>query len=101
VRRIKVFHGAVWREAYRRQLASRYGKARIGERKAVVEHVFGTLRYWMGQIPLKLRGLRKVQTEIDLYTAGYNLKRWFGLGHFQELMGEVTGWPGAVDLQPG
>lgn len=101
VRQIKVFHGAVWRETYRRQLASRYGQARIAERKTVVEHVFGTLRYWMGQIPLKLRGLRKVQTEIDLYAAGYNLKRWFGLGPFRELMAEVTGWQGAATLGPG
>lgn len=101
VRKLTVFHGARWRAAYARQLSSRYGKARIAERKAVVEHVFGTLRYWMGQIPLKLRGLQKVQTEIDLYTAGYNLKRWVGLGSFQELMAEVTTWQGVADLQPG
>jgi len=101
VRQLTVFHGAAWREAYRRQLASRYGKARIAERKSIVEHVFGTLRYWMGQIPLKLRGLRKVQTEIDLYAGGYNLKRWFELGPFRELMAEITGWQGSASLQPG
>jgi hypothetical protein len=72
----------------------RYEKARI------VEHVFGTLRYWMGQIPLHLRELRKVQTEIDLYAAGYNLKRWFSLGSFGELMEEITNWDGSVISQP-
>lgn len=101
IRTMRVFHGAQWRYSYSRQLAGRYGKERIAERKGVVEHVFGTLRYWMGQIPLKLRGLKKVQTEIDLYAAGYNLKRWFGLGEFKELMVEITRWQPAGSLPPG
>jgi len=92
VRTLTVFHGAEWREEYRRQLTSRYGRERIAERKTLVEHPFGTLRYWMGQIPLKLRGLKKVQTEINLYTAGYNLKRWSGLASFEELMEQVNRW---------
>jgi len=40
-----------------------------------VEHVFGVLKCWMGKIPLLLRGKEKVQTEINLYTTAYNLKR--------------------------
>jgi transposase len=100
VRHVSVFHGAQWRHGYARQVGSRYGKARIAERKGIVEHVFGTLRYWMGQIPLKLRGLRKVQTEMDIYAAGYNLKRWFGLGNFQELMDEITKWDGSPAPRP-
>jgi hypothetical protein len=55
----------------------------------------------MGQIPLKLRGRRKVQTEIDLYTAGYNLKRWFGLGTFKELKNEITNWLPKMNIEPG
>jgi len=99
VRTLTVFHGAEWRETYRRQLASRYGRERIAERKTLVEHPFGTLRYWMGQLPLKLRGLKKVQTEINLYTAGYNVKRWSGLGGFKELMDQVNRWFPAKVLQ--
>ena len=45
------------------------------KRASVVEHVFGRIRYWMGQIPLLLRGEDKVQTGIDLYTTAYNFKR--------------------------
>ena len=101
VRTLTVFHGAEWREQYKRQLASRYGRERIAERKGLVEHVFGTLRYWMGQIPLKLRGLAKVQTEINLYTAGYNIKRWTGLAPFGELMKEINSWDPTPTLQPG
>jgi transposase len=100
VRQLRVFHGAEWRHCYKQQLASRYGKARTRERKSIVEHVFGTVRYMMGQIPLKLRGLRKVQTEIDLYAGGYNLKRWFGLGTFKELKNEITSWSSKLNLQP-
>lgn len=102
VRMLTVFHGAEWREQYSRQMASRYGKQRTAERKGLVEHVFGTLRYWMGQIPLKLRGLRKVQIEIDLVTAAYNLKRWSGMDcSFTELMEEVMDWNPCPSPQPG
>ena len=100
VRQLQVFHGARWRHEYAQQIGSRYGKARIAERKGIVEGVFGTLKYWMGQIPLKLRGLRKVQTEIDLYATGYNLKRWFSLGSFKELMNEIANWSGSAAAQP-
>lgn len=100
VRTLSVFHGAKWREQYRKQLASRYGCERLSERKTLVEHVFGTLRYWMGQIPLKLRGLAKVQTEIDIYTAGYNIKRWSGLAAFGQLMDEIANWNPAPTPQP-
>lgn len=100
IRTMRVFHGAQWRHSYRRQLASRYGKARVAERKGVVEHVFGTLRYWMGHIPLKLRGLRGVQTEIDLYSSGYNVTRWLAMGSFNDLMDEVTGWNPKPITQP-
>jgi len=100
VRTLSVYHGAEWRHRYALQLASRYGRQRITERKELVEHVFGTLRYWMGQIPLKLRGLRKVQTEIDLYSSGYNIKRWMGLAPFNELMEEVTSWKPKPIPQP-
>jgi transposase len=101
VRQVSVFHGAKWRHQYARQMDSRYGKSRSKERKTIVEHVFGSLRYLMGQIPLWLRGLRKVQTERDLYAAGYNLKRWFKLGKFNELKKEITDWSPALNPQPG
>lgn len=102
IRQLNVYHGAQWRHEYAKRMASRYGTERTAERKAVVEHVFGTLRYWMGQIPLKLRGLGKVQTEIDLYSGGYNLKRWMSMEcSFGQLMRQVAGWNPASSLQPG
>lgn len=100
VRQMSVFHGAGWRHQYACQIGSRYGKARRKERKSIVEHVFGTLKNWMGQIPLKLRGLRKVQTEINLYATGYNIKRYASLAPVKELMQEVTNWKPKLTPQP-
>lgn len=64
-----------WVEGYRKKVQSPMNKALLRRRKAIVEHVFGVLKCWMGKIPLLLRGQRKVQTEINLYTTSYNLKR--------------------------
>jgi transposase len=102
IRQLKVFHGAGWRHNYAIRMASWYGKQRVAERKGLVEHVFGTLRYWMGQIPLKLRGLAKVQTEIDLYSGAYNLKRWVCMDtSFKALMEQVNEWDPVGSLQSG
>lgn len=102
IRQLRVFHGAEWRYSYVRQMAGSYGKQRVAERKGLVEHVFGTLRYWMGQIPLKLRGLRKVQADIDLYSGAYNIKRWTSMDKsFKGLMDEVIGWDPSPSLRAG
>lgn len=102
IRQLRVFHGVEWRHAYAKRMAGRYAKQRVGERKGLVEHVFGTLRYWMGQIPVKLRGLRNVQTDMDLYSGAYNIKRWTSMNKsFKGLMDEVIGWNPAPSLHPG
>jgi len=102
IRQLRVFHGAEWRHTYAERMASRYAKQRVSERKGLVEHVFGTLRYWMGQIPVKLRGLRNVQTDMDLYSGAYNIKRWTSMNKsFKGLMEEVIGWSPDRSLHPG
>ncbi len=45
----------------------------------MVEHVFGTIKLYMGAIPLLLRGIEKVAIEIDLYVQAYNFKRLLNL----------------------
>ncbi|MDO9091338.1 MAG: transposase, partial [Rubrivivax sp.] len=44
-------------------------------RRQTVEHVFGTLKYWMGSAHFLTRGLPKVATEMSLHVLAYNLKR--------------------------
>jgi len=44
-------------------------------RRRTIEHVFGTLKHWMGATHFLTRGLQHVNTEMSLYVLAYNLKR--------------------------
>jgi transposase len=44
-------------------------------RRSTVEHVFGTLKHWMGSTHFLTRGLERVGTEMSLLVLAYNLKR--------------------------
>jgi hypothetical protein len=44
-------------------------------RRRTIEHVFDTLKHWMGSIHFLMRGLKHVGTEMGLHVLAYNLKR--------------------------
>jgi transposase len=44
-------------------------------RRSTVEHVFGTLKHWMGATHFLTRGLANVRTEASLQVLAYNMKR--------------------------
>lgn len=44
-------------------------------RRATVEHVFGTLKAWMGATHFRTKTLEKVSTEMSLQVLAYNLRR--------------------------
>jgi hypothetical protein len=44
-------------------------------RRSTVEHVFGTLKHWMGTTHFVTRTLAHVGTEMSLHVLAYNLKR--------------------------
>jgi hypothetical protein len=44
-------------------------------RRRTIEHVFGTLKHWMGSTHFLMRGLEHVGTEMSLHVLAYNLKR--------------------------
>jgi transposase len=44
-------------------------------RRRTVEHVFGTLKHWMGSTHFLTRGLKNVSTEMSLQVLAYNMKR--------------------------
>jgi transposase len=44
-------------------------------RRRTVEHVFGTLKHWMGATHFLTRTLEHVSTEMSLHVLAYNLKR--------------------------
>ena len=64
-----------WLKAYKEKLKTTEFREKFKQRKCVVEHPFGTMKYLMGQIPILLRGKEKVQVEMDLYSTAYNLIR--------------------------
>jgi transposase len=44
-------------------------------RRRTIEHVFGTLKHWMGSTHFLTRGIQHVATEMSLYVLAYNFKR--------------------------
>jgi transposase len=44
-------------------------------RRSTVEHVFGTLKHWMGPAHFLTRTIERVSTEMSLQVLAYNLKR--------------------------
>src|SRR4249920_3929942 len=48
-------------------------------RRRTIEHVFGTLKQWMGSTHFLMRGLQHVATEMSLQVLAYNLKRVINL----------------------
>jgi hypothetical protein len=45
------------------------------QRRCTVEHVFGTLKFWMGSTHFLMRTLKHVRTEMSLHVLSYNLQR--------------------------
>jgi transposase len=48
-------------------------------RRRTIEHVFGTIKHWMGSTHFLMRGLQHVATEMSLHVLAYNLKRVISL----------------------
>ena len=64
-------------EAMQRQLDAMPDAMAV--RRATVEHVFGTLKAWMGSTPFLTKGLKGVRTEMSLAILAYNMKRMIRL----------------------
>ena len=60
-------------EAMERRLEKMPNAARI--RRQTAEHVFGTLKSWMGSTHFLMKRLPNVKTEMSLHVLAYNLKR--------------------------
>jgi transposase len=76
-RRISRWEHETVLEAVQRRL-DRQPKA-MTLRRRTVEHVFGTLKHWMGTTPFLMRRLPNVATEMSLQVLAYNLKRVIGI----------------------
>jgi transposase len=79
-----------WRDEYEVKLKTQIAQSFIKKRKELSEHPFGTIKHWMGKIPLKLRGKIKVQTEINLYHIAYNFKRLVNSVSTGQLVNQIS-----------
>lgn len=58
----------------------------MGLRRQTVEHVFGTLKAWMGSTPFLTKTLKNVRTEMSLGVLAYNMKRMIQIFGVQPLI---------------
>jgi len=85
-----------WLENYKKKMEGKVAREKIKKRKAIIEHTFGTIKCWMGKIPLLLSGKEKVATEINIYTTAYNLKRLMNIIEFEQFIDEIKGYNWAI-----
>jgi len=72
-RRISRWEHEAVLEAVQRRLDKRLDAMTL--RRRTIEHVFGTLKHWMGSTHFLMRRLPNVSTEMSLHVLAYNLKR--------------------------
>lgn len=60
-------------------------------RRCTVEHVFGTIKAWMGATHFLTRRLKNVRTEMALNVLAYNMKRMVALIGARRLMEAIPG----------
>ena len=68
-------------------------------RRCTVEHVFGTLKYWMGSTHFLTKTLPHVNTEMSLHVLAYNLKRViaiFGISKTMKAIRLVGAWASSM-----
>jgi len=54
-----------------------------------VEHVFGTLKLWMGSAHFLTRTLKRVGPEMSLHVLAYNMKRVINIMNVEALLKEI------------
>jgi hypothetical protein len=61
-------------------------------RRSTVEHVFGTLKFWMGPCHFLTKTLPKVRTEMSLQILAYNMKRVIKIFGTKKLMQVIAAY---------
>jgi len=83
-------------DKYKEKLETNYAKLRIAERKGVVEHPFGTIKWMMGKFNFLLTGKEKVQIEFDLYATAYNIKRLLNCAELPAITKQIMKYNWAI-----
>lgn len=69
---------------------------KMKQRRCTVEHVFGTLKFWMGSAHFLMRRLKNVKTEMSLHVLSYNLRRVINLLGADELIAAIRRYVAAT-----
>lgn len=83
-RRIRRWQHEAVLDAMQRRIDRNPGTMR--KRRNTVEHVFGTLKFWMGSAHFLTKTIEHVRTEIGLHALAYNLKRMMQILGVQPLI---------------
>jgi hypothetical protein len=59
---------------------------KMAQRRCTVEHVFGTLKFWMGSAHFLMKRLKHVGTEMSLHVLAYNLRRVMNILGIADMM---------------
>jgi transposase len=84
-RQISRYWNHDFRQAHREKMDTADAKRMSKKRKSVIEHIMGTMKVWLGKIPLLTTGFESVTSEIKLFSASYNIKRLLSLISFENI----------------
>jgi len=59
------------------------------QRKRLVEHPYGTIKYWMGSTHFLMKRLPNVQAEMSLHVLAYNLRRAINILGVPKIMAQL------------
>jgi transposase len=62
---------------------------KMKQRRCTVEHVFGTLKFWMGSAHFLMKTIKHVSAEMSLHVLAYNLRRVINILGVEELMRSI------------
>ena len=62
---------------------------KMKQRRSTVEHVYGTLKFWMGSAHFLMKTIKHASTEMSLHVLAYNLRRVINILGAEELMRSI------------
>lgn len=81
-----------WINKYKEWLKQEENMEKVKQRKTVVEHPYGTIKFMMGKLCFLLRKKHKVQIELDIYSTVYNIKRLINIENMEYLLQKVKNY---------
>ncbi len=91
-RHISRYWNQEYRDKHRAKMETPVAKAMSKLRKCSIEHIFGTVKTWLGKIPILTRGKPKVKTEVRLAAISFNIRRLMNLFTHREIMSMIMGF---------